>query len=184
MSNDPRERDEVRESVSSPRPSLFGAVSSSLVGEWPDWADVRAWAARLVETVAGDHPSQHVAVFVADGSVGGLRLAGQAFGANEDTGAVVVGEWVVPFEGSVCGRVYRTGVAALVADVSLDPDYRSFPGGSSRSSLTVPVGPAGDVVAVINVEAPWVGAFSVRDYDGLTDRSSAAFLTFPRREVA
>jgi hypothetical protein len=146
--------------------------------------NVGDWASRLVETVGRDHPSQHVTVFVPDDSIGGLRLAAQIPGTAEDVGEVVVGEWVVPVEGSVCGRVYRTGEAALVADVSLDPDYRAFPNGHSRSSMTVPVGPPEDIVAVINVEAPWIGAFSVRDYDRLSERSSAAFASFPRRQVA
>ncbi len=148
-----------------------------------DWFEVAAWASRLVDAVARDHPSQHVAVLVPDGSAGGLRLVAHAGGTHDDPGEVVVGEWVVPFEGSVCGRVYRTGAAALVADVALDPDERAFPG-RNRSSLTVPVGPADDVVAVVTVEAPWVGAFSIRDYDRLTERSADAFATVPRREVA
>ena len=96
---------------------------------------------------------------------------------------MVIGEWIVPFEGSVCGRVYRTGLAALCADVTMDPDYRSFPGGRTRSSLTVPVGPPDAVVAVINLEAPWVAAFSIRDYERMTERAAAAYATFPGRQV-
>jgi len=114
---------------------------------------------------------------VPDAVAGGLRLAAQIWGAGEDTGEVVVGEWIVPFAGSVCGRVYRTGAAALCADVALDPDYRGFPGGHSRSSLTVPVGKLGAVVAVVNIEAPWVGSFSVRDHDDLSATAAAAFLS-------
>ena len=45
--------------------------------------------------------AQHVAVFVPDADGAGLRLAAQVWGAGEDTGAVVVGEWVVPLDGSV-----------------------------------------------------------------------------------
>ena len=88
-------------------------------------------------------------------------------------------DWIVPFESSICGRVYRTGLAALCSDVAIDPDYRSFPGGRTRSSLTVPVGHPSRVVAVVNVEAPWVGAFSIRDYERLTERAAAAFETWP-----
>jgi putative methionine-R-sulfoxide reductase with GAF domain len=123
-----------------------------------------------------------VALFVPDHPAGGLRLVAQVWGAGEDTGEVVIGEWVVPFEGSVTGRVYRTGGAALVPDVSMDPDYRSFPGGKTRSSLTVPIGGPGTVVAVINVEAPWVGAFGIRDYERLVERAAAALDTFPRSD--
>ena len=96
---------------------------------------------------------------------------------------MVIGEWIVPFEGSVCGRVYRTGLAALCADVTMDPDYRSFPGGRTRSSLTVPVGPPDAVVAVINLEAPWVAAFSIRDYERMTERAAAAYAPVPGRQV-
>ena len=129
--------------------------------------------------IARDQPAQHVSVFVPDAVAGGLRLVAQIWGAGEDTGEVVVGEWIVPFAGSVCGRVYRTGAAALCADVALDPDYRGFPGGHSRSSLTVPVGKLGAVVAVVNIEAPWVGAFSVRDHDHVSAAAAAAVESFP-----
>jgi GAF domain len=140
---------------------------------------IDAWAARLVAEVARDQPAQQVSVFVPDALAGGLRLVAQIWGAGEDTGEVVVGEWIVPFAGSVCGRVYRTGAAALCADVALDPDYRGFPGGHNRSSLTVPVGKLGAVVAVVNIEAPWVGAFSVRDHDHVSAAAAAAMESFP-----
>jgi hypothetical protein len=150
-----------------------------------DWAAISAWATDLAARIGQEQPTQHIAIFVpSDGPDGpdgpeGLRLAAQVWGAGEDTGEVIVGEWMVPLESSVCGRVYRTGLAALCADVGMDPDYRSFPGGRSRSSLTVPVGPPEGVVAVINLEAPWVGAFSIRDYERMTDRAAAAYASFP-----
>lgn len=144
-----------------------------------DWSAIGDWATRLVDEIARDQPAQHVAVFVPDPPADGLRLVAQIWGAGEDTGEVVVGDWVVPFTGSVCGRVYRTGAAALCADVTLDPDYRGFPGGRSRSSLTIPVGEAGGVVAVVNIEAPWVGAFSIRDHDRVTAAAAAALASFP-----
>jgi GAF domain len=122
-------------------------------------------------------------VFVHDRDVDALRLVGQVWGAGEDTGAVVVGIWTVPLEGSVCGRVYRTRAAALCADISLDPDYRSFPGGRSRSSMTVPFGPDGEVVGVINVEAPWTSAFSIADYERLTKVAASAASWMPRSEM-
>jgi putative methionine-R-sulfoxide reductase with GAF domain len=111
-------------------------------------------------------------------------LAAQIWGAGNDTGEVVVGDWTVPLDGSVCGRVYGTGLAALSADVTLDPDYRSFPGGRTRSSLTVPIGPPDGVVAVLNLEAPWVGAFTIRDYERTTERATAAYAEFPGRDSA
>jgi GAF domain-containing protein len=147
------------------------------------WAAVTAWARDLAGRIGRDQPTQHISVFVPDDDGAGLRLAAQIWGAGEDTGEVVVGAWVVPLEGSICGRVYRDGLAALCADVALDPDYRSFPGGRTRSFLTVPVGPPDGVVAVINLEAPWVAAFSIRDYERMTEEAAAALATFPVRPV-
>jgi hypothetical protein len=149
-----------------------------------DWAAIAAWARDLAARIGHEQPTQHIAIFVPDHDGDGLRLAAQMFGAGEDTGEVIVGESILPLQGSVCGRVYRTGLAALCADVSMDPDYRSFPGGRTRSSLTVPVGPPDGVVAVINLEAPWVGAFSIRDYERMTERAAAAHTSFPVRPTA
>jgi putative methionine-R-sulfoxide reductase with GAF domain len=146
-----------------------------------DWPAISNWASALAILIGLEQPTAHVSIFVPDDDGAGLRLAAQVWGAGEDTGEVAVGAWLVPLEGSVCGRVYRTGLAALCADVGMDPDYRPFPGGRTRSSLTVPVGPPGDVLAVINVEAPWVSAFSIRDYERLTERAATALVTFPVR---
>jgi hypothetical protein len=143
------------------------------------WEALASWAHVLAARVALGQPSQHVAVFVPDLDVGALRLVAQIWGAGEDIGEVVVGQWLVPFEGSVCGRVFRTGSATLSADVALDPDYRSFPGGRSQSALTVPIRSAEGVVAVINVEAPWMAAFSVADYERVTAVAAAAVDDMP-----
>jgi len=151
-------------------------LTTTTTGIGPDIAE---WAEDLVARMTRHQPTQHVAVFVPDDNAAGLRLAAQAWGAGEDTGEVIVGQWIVPLEGSICGRVYRTGLAALCADVTVDPDYRAFPGGRTRSSLTVPVGPPGGVVAVVNLEAPWVGAFSIRDFERMTEAAAAAHPAFP-----
>ncbi|MBA2381263.1 MAG: GAF domain-containing protein [Chloroflexi bacterium] len=158
-----------------------GAGSMTTSGDWPAIAE---WAGQLATTIGREQPTEHVAVFVFDNDANGLRLAAQVWGAGEDTGEVVVGDWLLPLEGSVCGRVYRTGVAALCADIGLDPDYRPFPGGRTRSSLTVPIGGPSEVFAVINVEAPWVSAYSIRDYERLTQRAATALATFPLRRFA
>ncbi len=139
-----------------------------------DWQALTRWAGELAALVGAEQPTEHVAVFVPDIDAGGLRLVAQVWGAGEETGDVVVGEWLIPFEGSITGRVYRTGRAALAADVAMDPDFRSWPGSRTRSSLTVPVGSPGAVIAVVNVEATFVGAFTIRDYERLTDRAAAA----------
>ena len=148
------------------------------------WAATRAWARQLAAQIATEQPAQHVAIFVPDDDGAGLLLAAQIWGAGEDTGEVVAEAWLIPLEGSVCGRVYRTGLAALCADVSMDPDYRAFPGGRTRSSLTVPVGPPDRVLAVINLEAPWVGAFSIRDYERMTELAAGAYSAFPAQPGA
>ena len=147
------------------------------------WEALGAWAEAVADRVAGDQPAQHVSVFVHDPTINALRLVGQVWGAGEDTGAVVVGIWTVPLEGSVSGRVFRTRAAALCADVSLDPDYRSFPGGETRSSLTVPLVRDDVTVGVINVEAPWMSAFSIADYERLTTHAAAAAAAMPAAPV-
>jgi hypothetical protein len=149
-----------------------------------DRAATMAWAGDLAARLADEQPIQHIAIFIPDEQTDGLRLAAQIWGAGEDTGEVIVGDWIVPLEGSVCGRVYRTGLAALCADVTMDPDYRSFPGGRTRSSLTVPIGPPDGIVGVINLEAPWVGAFSIRDYERMTERAAAAYDAYQVRVIA
>jgi GAF domain-containing protein len=151
----------------------FASTASS------SWDDAALWAQDLADLVALDQPSQHVAVFLFDASAGALRLCGQVWGAGEETGDVEVGEWLVPLEGSVCGRVFRTGSAALCADVSLDPDYRSFPGGRTRSSVTVPLVRGDVVVGVVNVEAPWISAFSIADYERLATIAVVAAANVP-----
>ena len=143
------------------------------------WPAIITWANQVADAIALDQTSQHIAVFVAEPEHGQLRLAAHIRGADHGPGGVVVGEWTVPMEGSVAGRVARTGAAVLCADVSLDPDYRPFPGGRTRSFLMVPVGEPERVLAVINIEAPWTSAFSIRDLEQLTARAEAAAATFP-----
>ena len=154
---------------------------SASTGRSP-WEAMARWAQALAARVAFDQPTQHVAVLVHDPDAGALRLVGQVWGAGEDTGEVVVGDWLVPLEGSVCGRVFRTGAAALAADVALDPDYLPFPGGRSRSSLTVPIASNEGVVGVINVEAPWMSAFTIADYERLSGLAMAAIDEMPGRD--
>ena len=37
---------------------------------------------------------------------------------------------------------------------------------------------------MINLEAPWISAFSIRDYERMTDHAAAAFAIYPRRSAA
>jgi hypothetical protein len=43
----------------------------------------------------------------------------------------------------------------------------------------LPVGPPERVVTGINLEAPWIGAFSIRDFERLTDEAAAAHGSSP-----
>ena len=110
---------------------------------------------------------------------GGLRLVAQVWGAGEDTGEVVVGEWIVPFERFRLRAGLPDRRRCALRGRGPRPRLPAFPGGHSRSSLTVPVGKLGAVVAVMNIEAPWVGAFSVRDHDHVSAAAAAAVESFP-----
>ena len=122
--------------------------------------------ARLAEDIGLRHLFHHAAIFLYDPTVDQLRLVGQRWGAGEDTGAVVAGEWLIGLDG-VCGRVFRTGEPALLPDVRLDPDYKTFPGGRTRSELAVPIRIEGQPVGVVNVESPRVGEYTVHDLEAL-----------------
>jgi hypothetical protein len=37
---------------------------------------------------------------------------------------------------------------------------------------------------VINLEAPWVSGFSIRDYERMTERAAGAYATFPEGAAA
>ena len=136
-------------------------------------------------SIGREQPAQHIAIFVPDAAMRAGCVWPPRSGAPARTPAPSSSG-----SGSSRSRArsavgsIRTGLAALCADVAMDPDYRSFPGGRTRSSLTVPVGPPDAVVAVINLEAPWVAAFSIRDYERMTERAAAALATFPGRSVA
>lgn len=137
-----------------------------------------AWSERLVDALRTDFLYQHVAVFLLTGDT--LMLAAQRWGAGEDVGQVVAGTWVVPFDGSVVGRVFATGSPSLVGDIRQDPDYRAFPGAMSRSELAVPILVEGRAVGVVNLESPRVGAYGIRDLDVVVGEVDAAAATFPR----
>jgi GAF domain-containing protein len=142
----------------------------------PDLA--MAWADRVVESLRTDYLFQHVSVLLST-TDGGLVLAGQRWGAGEDVGVVVAGVWTVPFDGSVTGRVYRTGQPSLISDVRMDPEYRSYPGSTGRSELAVPIRVSDVVVGVVNLESPRVNAYGIRDLETVVDVLDAAIRSFP-----
>lgn len=144
-----------------------------------DMAEVSAWAEELTAAIEADHQFQQVSVLIHDADANGLRLVTQRWAGNGDLGLLVPGEWVVPLVGSICGRVFRTGIPALVSDVALDPDYLSFSGGRTKSELAVPIVVEGTAVGVVNIEAPFVSAFGIADLELVRGRIEVAGRTFP-----
>ncbi len=149
------------------------------------WLGARAaairWAEQLADALSRDFQYQHCSVFLHDIEAGSLVLAAQRWGAGHDLGLVREGRWALPADGSICSRVFRTGMPALVPDVTLDPDYRSFPGARTRSELAVPLLLDGRPVGVINVESPTQGAYGIADLDQL--RAYAARAVEEYREL-
>ncbi|HDQ73356.1 MAG TPA: GAF domain-containing protein, partial [Chloroflexi bacterium] len=69
---------------------------------------------------------------------------------------------VLPLNKSVSGQVYQSGEPRLIPDVRELPYY--FHSGLERGSeLTVPVKAGGEVIAVLDVESPNLGAFDEDD---------------------
>ena len=130
-------------------------------------AEMLCLADRLVDEVSRTHRFHHVALFLYDPAVDRLRLVGQRWGAGEDTGQVIVGEWLLDLDG-LCGRAFRTGGAVLVPDVRLEPDYATFPGSRTRSELAVAVSANGRPIGVVNIESPWVGSYGIEDLEVLS----------------
>ena len=154
------------------------AASRGLPPEIVDWAN------DLLGTLIANASSAHCAVFVFDPSRNALVLAGQIAPGEMRASEVIPGEWTVPLEKSVCGRVYRTGRPALVVDVRLDPDYRTYPGGRTGSELAVPIRAGKRVVGVLNCESPFVATFGIEDVDRLTKRAVDAGNAFAEQHLA
>jgi signal transduction histidine kinase len=72
-----------------------------------------------------------------------------------------------PLDQGVVGRVVRTGQAALVSDVTQDPDYVSVVS-ETRSQLTVPIRREDRVMGVISVESSKFAAFDKDDLNFIT----------------
>ena len=70
----------------------------------------------------------------------------------------------IPFSVGVLGRVARTGQAALVVDVTKDPDYYPCVG-ETVAELAVPICQGPVVIGVINIEADQFGVLTEQDRD-------------------
>jgi GAF domain-containing protein len=154
-------------------------VSTGLGGDGNahGWPAIIRWGDTLATTISTRHAHQYIAVIVDDGT-GGLRLAGQSSGAGVDLSLFVPGETSIPLD-AVCGRVFRSGVPALIADVSMDPDYLPFLGTLMRSELAIPIRHADVVVGVVNLESPLVSAFDIADLDEILARIEEAVASYP-----
>jgi len=154
-------------------------VSTGLGGDGNTrgWPAIIRWADALATTISTQHAHQYIAVIVADKD-DRLRLVGQSSGAGVDLSLFVPGETSIP-PGSVCGRVFRSGVAALVADVRMDPDYLPFLGTLMRSELAVPIRHDGVVVGVVNLESPLASAFDIADLEDVLARVEEAVGSYP-----
>lgn len=139
---------------------------------------ILVWAREVVTAVSTGRVFEHCAVFIADEDRAVLVLAGVRWGSGTGTGAVVPGQWVVPFDGSVCGGVYRTGRPALIQDVANNVRYRTYPGALARSELTVPISSGGRRIGVINLESSRAGTFGIVDLDQLTAEAERAGVSF------
>jgi putative methionine-R-sulfoxide reductase with GAF domain len=144
-----------------------------------DWTEVCDWADGLASTIASQHAHQYIGIVIRDDEADDLRVAGQRVGASVDQDVLVSGETHIPLDGSICGRVFRTGVPALVSDVRMDPDYGPFLGTPMRSELAVPIRVGDRIVGVVNLESPLISAFDIVDLDDIMARIGEAAAGFP-----
>lgn len=73
----------------------------------------------------------------------------------------------IPFERGVCGAAATTQRAQIVADVEAFPGHIAC-ASSTRSELVLPVlDPAGDLIAVFDIDSDQLNAFTQEDSDGL-----------------
>jgi putative methionine-R-sulfoxide reductase with GAF domain len=145
-----------------------------------DWTEVCDWADGLASTIASRHAHQYIGIVIHDDEAHDLRLAGQRVGASVDPDVLISGETHIPLDGSICGRVFRTGVAALVADVRMDADYGPFLGTPMRSELAVPIRVGDRIVGVVNLESPLISAFDIVDLDDIQARIGEVAAGFPK----
>ena len=143
-----------------------------------EWTAVSAWADELAWAIARRHDHRYIAILIHD-APRGLRLTGQQATGGADRGLAVVGETYLPLEGSICGRVFRTGVPALLADVRMDPEYRPFLGAIMRSELAVPIRDGDRIIGVVTLESPSFSAFDIDDLADVVARIGEALETFP-----
>lgn len=73
----------------------------------------------------------------------------------------------IPFERGVCGAAARERATQLVADVHAFPGHIACDAGA-RSEIVIPVfAPAGELIAVLDLDSHAPGAFDETDQEGL-----------------
>jgi len=72
----------------------------------------------------------------------------------------------IPFGQGVCGTAAASGASQLVADVNAFPGHIACDA-DSRSELVVPVRRDGQVIAVLDLDAPREGRFDAEDQAGI-----------------
>jgi PAS domain S-box-containing protein len=89
---------------------------------------------------------------------------------------------VVPLEGSVSGRVFRSGKAVLIKDVTQEPDFlAAIPG--LISEICVPVLVDGEVTGVLNVETRYGASLNEDDLALMTGLSQIVSISIQRASL-
>lgn len=128
----------------------------------------------VLREAIGVTPATHASIHLIDQGTRQLRLCTCRGYSPEQMAALENTEdW--PTQG-IIHRVFETGQTASLPDVSQDPDYYCLVL-ETRSELAVPIGYAGEIVGVINLESPELAAFnpdSIRFLETLADQAAIA----------
>ena len=100
----------------------------------------------------------HVELYLVDEDSRSLMLAARA-GEHGSS----IADYSQSVQDGLMGRAYRTGQAVRVDDVQNDTDFLAYSALSTRSEVCVPISTGGRVLAVLNLEAERVGAFTNED---------------------
>ncbi len=112
---------------------------------------------RACETLGNEMQVEYLGVVLFDAQAGALHVHPSLLGYDPSAPQAII-----PLEHSICGRVWRTGEAALVGQVRDDPDYCAG-APEVQSELAVPIRACGDVVGVLNVESSQPNAFGTEE---------------------
>lgn len=135
------------------------AVISEIAGHFAAICDAVALCRQVVEVLVANFGYSYVGVALREGDL--LHFyAWLGYSPVPDPPEIAITSGIV-------GRVARTGRAALVPDVTADPDYVTF-GAPIRSEICVPLVGREGVLGVINVESTTLGSLGAGDLQLLT----------------